>query len=263
MFLDTSRIELEICTIYYRAITIATTYVQNNRPSSSLIFYVKGGHRFDFGNNQFEAKEGEMVYLPVGSSYTNTLLSPDTEYYQINFNFFKNNIPYPLWNCGRTFSADFSLKYLLSFKEIYEFYAIHDNSYHLFCSSRLLKIFGMIYEDLEYAKKRTYGVKKIEKTINHLNEFYYLDTSLEKLAKMSSTSVSNLEKTFKKACGITPIAYRNKIRIEHAKHFLDGGYSVAEAANKVGFSDIYYFSKIFKKICGTPPGKYSKDNRTI
>jgi YesN/AraC family two-component response regulator len=26
---------------------------------------------------------------------------------------------------------------------------------------------------------------------------------------------------------------------------------------------VYYFSKIFKKICGTPPGRYSKDNRTI
>jgi AraC-like DNA-binding protein len=263
MFSETNRIDLEISAIYYRSMTIASTYVQKSRPSSSLIIYVKGGHRFDFGNVKFEAREGEMVYLPVGSSYINTLLSPDTEYYQINFNFFKNNKPYPLWNCWQSFSADFSLKYLLIFKEIYEFYAIHDNAYHLFCSAWLLKIIGTICKDLEYAKKNSCGVKRIEKTVNHLNEFYYLNTSVEELARMSSTSVSNLEKTFKNACNSTPIAYRNKIRIEHAKQLLDGGYSVAEVANKVGFSDVYYFSKIFKKICGTPPGRYSKDNRTI
>jgi AraC-like DNA-binding protein len=149
------------------------------------------------------------------------------------------------------------------FKEIYEFYAIHDNAYRLFCSSWLLKIIGTICKDLDEVKKSAFGVKRIEKTINHLNEFYYLDTSVEELAKMSSTSVSNLEKIFKKACGSTPIAYRNKIRVEHAIQFLDGGYSVAEAASKVGFSDVYYFSKIFKMICGTSPGRYSKDNRTI
>ena len=80
---------------------------------------------------------------------------------------------------------------------------------------------------------------------------------------MSLTSVSNLEKSFKKHLKASPVNYRHKIRIEHAKQLLAGGYSVKETAEKVGYSDIYYFSRMFKKLSGTTPGKYAKENQSI
>jgi AraC-like DNA-binding protein len=45
-----------------------------------------------------------------------------------------------------------------------------------------------------------------------------------------------------------------EIRIEIAKNMLySGEYSVSQVAEQCGFSDIYYFSKAFKKAVGVNP----------
>ncbi len=258
---SSSKIEFEFTRIFYRY-NPTNTYTVKNRDSHTLVYYIKGGHKFDFGDYILEASEGELVYIPFGASYTNFSRSSHTEFYQIDFNFFKDDGPYPIWTRGHVINRINALKYLPIFKKIYEIYAAHDHAYKLLCSSEIIKIIGMIDQE-KYAKRIDYEIKKIEKTINYLNESYRLDSSVEELAKISSTSVSNLEKLFKKCFGMSPLSYRNTIRVEHAKMFLAGGYSVSETANRVGFSDVFYFSRVFKKICGISPSRYSKENTTV
>ena len=57
--------------------------------------------------------------------------------------------------------------------------------------------------------------------------------------------------------GVAFNEFLNAVRITHARSFLTGGYSVEETAEKCGFSDPCYFSKVFKKFVGTPPKAYS------
>lgn len=259
---DSQRIDLEIKRILYRSIPL-NTHTETCRASDSLVFYVKGGHRFDFGNQKIIAREGNMMYLPFASAYKNYVLTADTEYYQIDFLSYDKGIPMALFDHPCCFNEKEALQYLSLFRKIYEDYALHNTAYSFFCFSNLYKILGMLYQTEEHSGKHGCHVKKIEKAINFLNEFYYLDISIEKLAAMSCMTVSNLEKTFKKHIGCSPSAYKHMIRTEKAKLFLSGGYSLAETAEKVGYSDIYYFSKMFRKICGMPPGKYARDNRII
>lgn len=256
-----SKFEFEIKRILFRFNnTIARTHAVTNRDSSALIYYVNGGHCFDFGDYQLHCSEGNMIYIPYGSSYINHLNSSKTEYYQIDFNFLKDGKPYPLWNRLIVFDKKESLRYFPIFKEVYETYAIHDVAYDIFCSSKTIKMIGMINKGGNYIKNSSTSIKKIEKTVQYLREFYYLDSSVEELAALSSLSVSGLEKHFKESFGVSPLTYRNTIRIERAKLLLEGGFSIAETASKVGFSDIYYFSRVFKTVCGITPGKYSKEN---
>ena len=52
--------------------------------------------------------------------------------------------------------------------------------------------------------------------------------------------------------------FRQRHRIERAKNLLlsDEQYTVGEIARELNFSDIYHFSKTFKKICGVSPNKF-------
>lgn len=252
--------EIELNRIIYRYNPL-TTYTVDSRDSNSLIYYVHGGHNFDFGTYKLEASGGQLVYIPFGSSYINHSISPRTEFYQIDFNFLKDGVYYPIWEHGRVLDQSHSIKYLPLFKKNYETYVIRNDAYDFFCTSKLLTIIGMLYEDNQSIRQNTGNIKSIEKTVNYLRECSSLDTPIEELAKISSMSVSNLEKLFKKHFNVSPLTYRNQIRIERAKLLLDGGFSVAEAANKVGFSDVYYFSRVFKKMCGMPPSKYSNLNQ--
>ncbi len=53
--------------------------------------------------------------------------------------------------------------------------------------------------------------------------------------------------------------YLIHVKISHAVDCLDAGrLSVGEVAEKCGFSDIYYFSRYFKKIMGMTPTEYRR-----
>jgi AraC-type DNA-binding domain-containing proteins len=65
---------------------------------------------------------------------------------------------------------------------------------------------------------------------------------------------------FKKQEGISIKAYINRIRIQNAAAMLVGEKcSVGMAAAMSGFSDIYYFSNMFKKQMGMPPSSYRRE----
>ena len=62
---------------------------------------------------------------------------------------------------------------------------------------------------------------------------------------------------FKEQTGYPPLQYINKLRIERAKQLLaDAGLSVSECAETLGFTDVNYFSRLFRKFTGVSPSKY-------
>lgn len=81
----------------------------------------------------------------------------------------------------------------------------------------------------------------------------------EYLERKTSYSYEHLCRVFRKKFGLPPLHYLNAIRVEEAKRLLslpDTG--VADASEKSGFNDPAYFSRIFKRIAGVSPGKFSR-----
>ena len=46
------------------------------------------------------------------------------------------------------------------------------------------------------------------------------------------------------------------LRISRAKQLLAEGKSIKEVAALVGYSDVFYFMRIFKKVTGITPGQF-------
>ena len=85
------------------------------------------------------------------------------------------------------------------------------------------------------------------------------DINSSSLEEMFHCNFDHLNRVFKKATGDTIFATLNRIRIENAKKYLATGlYTCSEVAVKCGFHDVYYFSRVFKKMTGTTPAKYRK-----
>ena len=47
-----------------------------------------------------------------------------------------------------------------------------------------------------------------------------------------------------------------RMKLDIAARLLDNGYNVSEAAYKTGFSDVKYFSKLFKTQFGHSPSRH-------
>jgi AraC family transcriptional regulator, arabinose operon regulatory protein len=81
--------------------------------------------------------------------------------------------------------------------------------------------------------------------------------TLEDLAKRSGFSAQHLNRLFRKVLGVTPLQYLARTRMEHAGALLrDGRLTVRAVAQQVGFSDPYYFSRMFSAYHESSPSDY-------
>lgn len=85
------------------------------------------------------------------------------------------------------------------------------------------------------------------------------DISIEELAKIAHLHPNYLIRLFKSQLGMSPVQYINLKRIEIAQQLLKNPkISVAEAAERLGIGDVFYFSKLFKKYVGISPSRFKE-----
>ena len=111
---------------------------------------------------------------------------------------------------------------------------------------------------IENSESQEIGIDNdaIKKAIDHINNNFNTDLSLEKIAANSYVSVNQLCRLFNKYCGTTVAKYIVSKRITEAKKLLASGKSVTETALLCGFEDYANFIRVFKKHVGITPGKY-------
>lgn len=109
---------------------------------------------------------------------------------------------------------------------------------------------------------KSYAVKQI---IDYLNKNYNKKISLEQIAHNMYLSPVYISKIFKEETGESPINYLIKIRLERARDILikSDNSSIKSIANRVGYEDVYHFSKLFKKYYGVSPLNYRKREMDI
>ena len=81
------------------------------------------------------------------------------------------------------------------------------------------------------------------------------DLPISAIADACGVSECYFRRLFQEYSGEGPMRFRQRMRIERAKQLLlsDERYTVSEVAQELGFSDVYHFSKTFKKFCGLSP----------
>jgi AraC-like DNA-binding protein len=95
--------------------------------------------------------------------------------------------------------------------------------------------------------------ESIDLMINNLDKKY----SLRQLAQHANLSVTQYSLLFKEKTGFSPVDYFIRLKIQRACQYLDlTDWKVKEIAKKLGFSDLYYFSRSFYEIMHYSPKNY-------
>lgn len=99
----------------------------------------------------------------------------------------------------------------------------------------------------------------IRAAIVYINENYHHKVLLHDISKAVFMNHTYLSQQFKKEVGISIPKYLEQVRINKALILIRANdYSISEVAERVGFSNQNYFSKIFKEVTGCSPIKYKK-----
>lgn len=138
-------------------------------------------------------------------------------------------------------------------------------NYKIICSCKVLEslievsrsfIFSEI-ENLSSGVPKSY--KKIQELLKYLNTEYAGKITSSTIEEKFSCNFDYMNRVFKKLTQKTIFTYLNTVRIDHAKELISTtSLKSSEIGVNVGFSDEYYFSKVFKKYTGIPPTIYAR-----
>lgn len=105
-------------------------------------------------------------------------------------------------------------------------------------------------------KKYNYIVRE---AIEYIRVNLDQDLNLEDISNAIKISQYELSRKFKKETGVAITEYINKLRINEALSLLENGnISITDIAQMIGFNDVNYFTKVFKKLQGITPSEYKK-----
>ena len=101
------------------------------------------------------------------------------------------------------------------------------------------------------------SVEKLNHVLNYIETHLSEDISVEELASIVHFHPNYFIRFFKKHLGTSPIHYINRIRLEKAKNLLGiSDMAISEIADKIGFNDLFYFSRKFKSHTGFSPSEF-------
>lgn len=93
---------------------------------------------------------------------------------------------------------------------------------------------------------------------------YAQSNPVEMMMKRAGLDEKTFKRRFRTATGYAPSAYLQTLRIEEAKLMLESQELPAEKIGQlVGYEDLAYFSRVFKKRTGVSPDRYRQQFRQI
>lgn len=222
-----------------------------DRYSSGIVIPLKGKMDFVFPDITISCHEGRGIFLPQGTSYQ-IICHECNE--NLLFNFIAEgdvDKPYPI--------DIFDIKPIKKlFDEAEREFLNSERSYNKIYSL-LYQLFSELFDKKEYQDKGEKYVDTAERII--LENISDPMLSCKFVAERVNVSEVYLRKLFVKYRSVSPLKYIQDMRMKKARIYLSDGHPVGETATNVGYSDIYQFSRIYKRYFGYAPSKTAQRNK--
>jgi len=138
--------------------------------------------------------------------------------------------------------------------------------YQILIKTEMIQLFVFLsrcYQQMDFpTKTQTSDEKTIHTIREFIHRYFAQPLTLEQISHICDMSPSTFSVKFKSHTGQTMIEYRNEIRLNMAKEALLGtDQKIIGVAQEVGFDDVSFFNKQFKKKFGLSPGEFRKQNQ--
>lgn len=207
-------------------------------------FVVSGKGIFQINDKQYVLSSGMMFVIPP---FTQAYYEADSEdpweYIWVGFT---GTVPLQLHDCYDIPGALHIFQYMKSSRDL-------NNGKTEFILARLWELFSFLKEEDQTKED------PINTALNLIHSQYMTPLTVQQMANTVHLERTYFSKIFSEKMGICPQQYLIEHRMEQAKTFLSLGYSVTTTAISVGYSDIYIFSKIFKRRFGEAPSHYQRN----
>ena len=213
--------------------------------------YVVSGRMCDTLHGEGEAllyaDAGELVFMPRGTVYTGTYAAENTEIRIVQFDLSDGVLP-PYLSHPTKLALPNAGELIGAFFEPMKGRGRDHPFYHLSCLYRLLL---EIDEGCAAPPKR---YNRLRPALYELQANWQKNEPVSHYAALCDMSEVNFRRLFREYIGASPIEYRNDLRLSRARGKLQSGeYNVSEVAELCGFSNLSFFTRLYKKKYGHTP----------
>jgi AraC-like DNA-binding protein len=156
-----------------------------------------------------------------------------------------------------TFNLDeeLSIEVSIIFKRIMKEFRNKEYSYHTVIKGGILELIVMLSRIKD--KKKSEIKSPVDTIIDLIDENYCDEISLGHLSSVVNLNPSYISRIFKEKTGKNIFEYVNEKRIKKAAHLLKNtNLSVLEISMMVGFNNLSFFNRTFRKLMNTSPREY-------
>ncbi len=260
MFFSENDLSMELIGVFKLSRESYQKQTSHIRNYDSISIRINGTGNFKTKDTSFSVKKGDVLYIPKHIDYSQTTHS-ETIYavHFINYSFSSKNTFEILTPDDTEYVEDVIRRMYDEWKEKKQGYRYKCTSlfytliYHLNCHA--------VESNIESRNINN----KIKKALDYIHvHFRSEEISVSALSDMCSVSETYFRKQFKSIYSASPSQYIINLRLENASQLLQSRlYTVTEAAEKSGFNDTKYFSRVFKKRFGQSPKEFQKNSTTF
>lgn len=122
---------------------------------------------------------------------------------------------------------------------------------------RLTDEMAMQYCEIVAARRENHYSRKVNQALQFIYRHYQADLSLAEIASAAQAAPTYLSRRFKQETDETIFEFINRYRVQMAQQFLrHRPESVMDVAFRVGFNNVTYFNRTFKRYTGMTPLAY-------
>lgn len=246
---------------------------------TELIYIISGNALIYINGDLFRCSQGEVAYIPNSSLHTivpdgdskycailigDTLFNnniSDIHYQKYLSIFLKNHDMMP-------FVIQKSEPYYIGLKsiidEIINEINLKNKGYQLAIKACIYKFFINIIRFVPYINTpfddiKNENIKNLKKVFDFIDENYQNKINILQMTKLTNFSPQHFCRIFKGYTGKTFVQYVTLIRLERAKDLIvNSDLPITQISSIIGFCNVNYFDRIFKKYFGCNPSDIRK-----
>lgn len=240
-----------------------------------LIYVVEGEIYVTEGETDYSVKAGELLFLKSGiRHYGKRKIQKGTRWYFVHFYYDEKELPEFFADASpieQYMPVEFSHKLPKHLEgltgsdaerrieELCRYFHSADTMKKWNINIRLSELLT----ELAFFRENGLRVTLSDRLCRFLEECIAEPFSSKSLEQKFFLSYKHMAAVFKKEKGVTMQQYHLQVKMNAACHRLRSGFdSVSEIGAGLGYSDVLYFSRVFKRSVGVSPTEYRKNAMT-
>lgn len=258
----------------------SNSFMWHCHPEIEITYVKEGSMHYRINNRSFHLKEGDIIFCNSNALHSGEMENQeDCSYIPITFDpkliygFFQSTI------CTRyvdpviqnlavcAVHIDYSEKWHETFRdrmlEVISLDKQKPDFYELDISIRMQLLWRLLVEHLPHQPVSTTSdfteYERIRRILSYIEQNYMNQITLDDISEHIHLCESECTRLFKRHMNTTLFSFLQEYRIERSLEYLNTKESISNIAEKTGFSDSNYYTKVFSKIKGCSPREYRKN----